>query len=131
MINGTYWYNLPTKIKPKKNFMDAAAIDIIKTFNQNIEWLKAQGIAPAITQNKDEIELPAAMKILNRSRSWIKTRMKTQKDLSEMGPCNTNWFLVQDLDWFKEGGRLVFKRTSIERLKAEMKRMGAPQHCEF
>lgn len=106
--------------------MTQEQLEEVKRFNDNIEWLKknhSQSVPMKTAENADWIYLTDAIKILNRGRTWITTRMLEPNEAQP--PMNTNWFLVRGLDWSKEGKLLVFKSSSIYRLKSEMIRMGA------
>jgi len=101
----------------------------IKKFNQNVDWLRKNHRSEPYENTGEWIYLGEAMKVLNRKRTWIQTRMVEAADA--VPPINLNWFLVRGLDYQHEGKLLVFKRSSIARLKAEMVRMGAPKESAF
>jgi hypothetical protein len=69
------------------------------------------------------INAAQAQKILQRGRTWLNSRMLE----TVTQPINTNWFLIKGLDYTYEGNRLIFKTSSVQRLKAEMRRMGAKE----
>lgn len=85
----------------------------IKRFNENIEWLKSSHVAPVTS---DLITMKDAMSLINRQRTWIQVRMV--KDLDPGQDANSH--LVRDVDWIREGNRVMFKRDSILRLKNEV-----------
>jgi hypothetical protein len=68
--------------------------------------------------------------ILGRSKDWLETRMIANEFLNN-APINYDWFLVEDKDYFHINGQILFDLKSIERLKAEMVKMKAPDHCEY
>lgn len=106
--------------------MTTEALQELKRFNDNIEWLRKNQTKSVPYQNDKTAEwiyLEEAKQILNRGRTWLSTRMLEPNEVQH--PMNTNWFLIRGLDWSKEGKLLVFKATSIYRLKSEMIRMGA------
>lgn len=85
----------------------------IKRFNDNIEWLKNSQVVPVTS---DLITMKEAMSLINRQRTWIQVRMV--KDLDPGHDANSH--LVRDVDWIREGNRVMFKRDSILRLKNEV-----------
>lgn len=85
----------------------------IKRFNDNIEWLKNSQVVPVTS---DLITMKDAMNLINRQRTWIQVRMV--KDLDPGQDANSH--LVRDVDWIREGNRVMFKRDSILRLKNEV-----------
>jgi len=85
----------------------------LKRFNENLEWLKK---TQAIPTPNEMISMKEAMQLLNRQRTWIQIRMV--KDL-EAGQ-DANMLLIRDVDWIREGNRVMFKRDSITRLKKEV-----------
>lgn len=85
----------------------------IKRFNDNIEWLKNSQVVPVTS---DLITMKEAMNLINRQRTWIQVRMV--KDLDPGQDANSH--LVRDVDWIREGNRVMFKRDSILRLKNEV-----------
>lgn len=90
----------------------------IKKFNQNIEWLKKNHQSVPSEIPSEWIDLKEVKKIIDRGRTWLKSRMIHAESASQ--PINYNWFLVYGLDWRREGSRIMFKRTSIIRLKDEV-----------
>jgi hypothetical protein len=109
--------------------MEQEALKELKRFNDNIEWLRKnhQSVPTKNHVGAEWIYLEEAKQILNRGRTWLTTRMLEPHEVQP--PMNTNWFLIRGLDWSKEGKLLVFKATSIYRLKSEMIRMGAKSAC--
>lgn len=90
--------------------MTSEQLKELKRFNENLEWLKnTQVIQPADSM----ISMKDAMQLLNRQRTWIQVRMI--KDLSPGQDANA--YLIRDVDWIREGNRVMFKRESIIRLK--------------
>lgn len=85
----------------------------LKRFNENLEWLKN---TQSLTPISDMIPMKEAIKLLGRQRTWIQIRMV--KDL-EPG-ADANAFLVRDVDWIREGNRVMFKRDAILRLKTNV-----------
>lgn len=85
----------------------------LKRFNENLEWLKNTQSIPSMG---DMITMKEAMQLLNRQRTWIQVRMV--KDL-EPGT-DPNALLVRDVDWIREGNRVMFKRDSITRIKTQV-----------
>lgn len=85
----------------------------LKRLNENLEWLKNSQTIPAIN---DLITMKEAMQLLNRQRTWIQIRMV--KDLQTGQDANA--LLIRDVDWIREGNRVMFKRDSITRLKKEV-----------
>lgn len=85
----------------------------LKRFNDNLEWLKNTNAIPTMS---DMITMKEAMQLLNRQRTWIQIRMV--KDL-EPGH-DPNMLLIRDVDWIREGNRVMFKKDSITRLKREV-----------
>jgi hypothetical protein len=76
------------------------------------------------------ISFESSCLILGRSKSWLETRMIANEFLNN-APINYDWFLVEDKDYFHINGQILFDLKSIERLKAEMAKMKAPDHCEY
>lgn len=64
----------------------------------------------------DLITMKEATQLLNRQRTWIQVRMV--KDL-EPGDDATA-LLIRDVDWIREGNRVMFKRDSIIRIKTQV-----------
>lgn len=93
--------------------MTTAQLKEIKRFNDNIEWLKNSQVVPVTS---DLITMKEAMNLINRQRTWIQVRMV--KDLDPGQDANSH--LVRDVDWIREGNRVMFKRDSILRLKNEV-----------
>jgi hypothetical protein len=85
----------------------------IKRFNDNIEWLKNSQAVPVTS---DLITMKETMSLINRQRTWIQVRMV--KDLHPGQDADSH--LVRDVDWIREGNRVMFKRDSILRLKNEV-----------
>lgn len=85
----------------------------IKRLNANIEWLKSS--QPAAVSN-DLITMKEAMQLLNRQRTWIQVRMVKDLNIGQ----DADSHLVRDVDWIREGNRVMFKRDSIRRLKDEV-----------
>ena len=56
------------------------------------------------------------MAILCRKRTWIQTRMLLDLKAGQ-DPYSV---LVRDVDWFREGNRLMFKQESIQNLKEKL-----------
>lgn len=90
--------------------MTGEVLKEIKRLNENLEWLKNSHPLPTA---KEFITMKEAMQLLNRQRTWIQTRMV--KDL--LPGQDANWHLVRDVDWIREGNRVMFQRSSITRLK--------------
>jgi hypothetical protein len=82
----------------------------LRRLNENLEWLKNTQVIPAVN---DLIPMKEAMQLLNRQRTWIQVRMV--KDLEDGQ--DANMLLIRDVDWIREGNRVMFKRDSISRLK--------------
>ena len=85
----------------------------LKRFNENLEWLKNTQTMPTMG---DLITMKEATQLLNRQRTWIQVRMV--KDL-EPGDDATA-LLIRDVDWIREGNRVMFKRDSIIRIKTQV-----------
>ncbi len=85
----------------------------IKRLNANIEWLKSS--QPAAVSN-DLITMKEAMQLLNRQRTWVQVRMVKDLNIGQ----DADSHLVRDVDWIREGNRVMFKRDSIRRLKDEV-----------
>lgn len=85
----------------------------LKRFNDNLEWLKN---AQAIPAANDLITMKEAMQLLCRQRTWIQIRMVKDLDPGH----DPKMLLVRDVDWIREGNRVMFKRDSITRLKKEV-----------
>lgn len=81
----------------------------IKRLNENLEWLKGTNTH----LSKEYINIKESMSLLDRKRTWIQTRMVI--DLEEGQDPNS--VLIRDVDWIREGNRLMFKQQSILRLK--------------
>lgn len=99
---------------------------LLERLNKNIEKLmknQQSGTLSVPFENVlDEwIYAAEAMKILQRSRSWLNGRL--QKEV--VAPMNVNWFLFKGVDWKYEGNKLILKRSSVNRLKEEMRSMDA------
>lgn len=90
--------------------MTTEQLNEIKRFNQNIEWLKTSQVAPEMS---DLVTMKEAMKILSRQRTWIQTRMV--KDIEDGQ--DSMGLLVRDVDWIREGNRIMLKKESLIRLK--------------
>jgi len=99
---------------------------LIEAFNLNVEWLKKNHQLSVPLENYPEwIGSEDAMKILNRGRTFLKSRMIENYGAASK-PMNTNWFLIRGVDYERENGkRLIFRSKSVLRLKAEMRTMGA------
>lgn len=82
----------------------------LRRLNENLEWLKNAQVIPAVN---DLITMKEAMRLLNRQRTWIQVRMV--KDLEDGQ--DANMLLIRDVDWIREGNRVMFKKDSISRLK--------------
>ena len=95
----------------------------LKKLNQNFALLWKTNPSQFVPNESEWIYIEEAMKLLNRKRSWMRTRMLTPNQVTH--PINTNWFLIRGVDWQYEGKLLIFKRDSILRLKSEMIRLGA------
>ena len=93
--------------------MNAELMKEIKRLNANIEWLKN---SQPVAVTSDLISMKEAMQLLNRQRTWIQVRMVKDLDLAQ----DANSHLVRDVDWIREGNRVMFKRESICRLKTEV-----------
>ncbi len=91
--------------------MTAEQLRELKRLNDNIEWLKTANAIPAPSEM---LSMKEAMQLINRQRTWIQTRMV--KDLQKGQDANT--CLVRDVDWTREGNRVMFKRDSLLRLKS-------------
>lgn len=92
-------------------------LQAIKQFNDNVEWLRKNKVTPIDTIQDEWLTVIQAEKILDRRRTWIQTRMIAPEDVKQ--PMNVNWFFIRGLDWKREGSKLMFKRSSIERMKNE------------
>lgn len=100
--------------------------ELLKRLNDNIEKLmknrqSATLSVPDENEQDEWIYAAEAMQILNRSRSWLNGRL--QKEV--VAPMNVNWFLFKGVDWKYEGNKLILKRTSVIRLKKELRSMDA------
>jgi len=86
----------------------------IRKLNQNIEWLKNTHLTPA---NQDGyLSMKEAMQLLNRQRTWLQNRM-----VKEIEPdTNVNDTLVRNVDWIREGNRVMIKKESLLRLKTKV-----------
>lgn len=93
----------------------------IKKFNRNVGWLMKNPQSVPV-ETSEWIKVNEAMKLLERGRTWIQTRMLKPEEAT--GNINVNWFLIRGADWDREGNQLIFKRESILRLKSEMRRLG-------
>lgn len=84
----------------------------IKKFNVNLEWLKNSQVKEQ-KQNEELVSFKDAMWFLKRQRTWIQNRMVKEVDNQ------TNVFekLVRDVDWVREGNRIMFKMESLKRIK--------------
>ena len=102
---------------------------LISTFNANIEWLRKnqpRQFAP-FEKFPEWVGVDDALKILGRGRSWLKSRMIEDYD-SASKPLNTDRFLIRGVDYERENGKiLTFRTASVQRLKAEMRKMGAAE----
>lgn len=107
-------------------------MEVIKQFNQNIEWLKANRRVIMAGDPDEWIYKNEAAEILNRSESWISTRMMTAATYDSLPahlPFNANAYLIETVDWIRENieakktgkGRVIFKRESVLRLKKELR----------
>lgn len=85
----------------------------LKRFNENLDWLKNTQAIPIIG---DMITMKEAMQLLNRQRTWIQIRMV--KDLGAGDDATA--LLIRDVDWIREGNRVMFKRDSIIRIKTQV-----------
>lgn len=103
--------------------MDKEILSAIKTFNKNIDWLrKNQQSVPNENNLSEWVKLPEALKIMDRSRTWLTSRMIKPEDVQQ--PMNTHWFLIHGIDWEREGNKLLFKTESLLRLKKELRTLG-------
>jgi hypothetical protein len=61
-----------------------------------------------------------AISFLQRSRSWIHNKLAI-----EFKPdMDVNAFLFKDADWIREGNRILFKKSSLQRIKGELRKAG-------
>lgn len=90
--------------------MTGEALKEIKRLNENLEWLKNSNPLPTA---KEFITMKEALGLLGRQRTWVQIRMV--KDLEDGQDANGH--LVRDVDWIREGNRVMFRRDSIMRLK--------------
>ena len=99
----------------------------ITELNENLQLIgKTQTTSVPNESNLPEwINAHQAQSILQRGRTWLNGRMLEAAN----HPMNTNWFLIRGLDYTYEGNRLAFRKESVLRLKAEMRRMGATEAC--
>ena len=101
-------------------------INILKQFNENCEWLRSANSTFLSDKNlnviDDWIDVQQALSIFKRSATWLRCRMLKEDQVKQ--PMNVNWFLIHGVDWAHEGKKIVFKRTSVLRLKAEMLNIG-------
>lgn len=93
--------------------MTAEQFHELKRFNDNLEWLKKSNTIPAAN---DMLSMKEAMQFLKRQRTWIQVRMV--KDLDP--GLDPNIYLVRDIDWIREGNRVMFKRDALVRLKTHV-----------
>lgn len=91
----------------------------IKKLNENFEWLKSQ--STGITSSSEWMNMKDAMVFINRKRTWIQNRLvKTIDNYHDVDS-----ILVRDVDWIREGNRIMLKRESLLRLKTSvMQTMG-------
>ena len=95
--------------------MTSEQFRVIQQLNENIEWLKNQHI-PAVNQFDEYVPMKTAMHLLNRQRTWIQNRM-----VKEVNPqTNVVESLVRDVDWIREGNRVMFKKESLIRIKRDV-----------
>lgn len=99
---------------------------LIERFNANVEWLadnyKKGNIVFSEASQKDTVEMPEAIKLLGRGRTWISARMIVPEKLTE--GLNTDQYLVYGVDWHREASKIIFKRENLIRFKSEMRTMG-------
>ena len=101
-------------------------INIMKQFNENCEWLRTtkhlDTVELAENNTTEWINSKQALTIFNRSSTWLKGRMLKPEQVKQ--PINVNWFLIYGVDWAHEGKMVVFKKSSVLRLKTEMVNIG-------
>lgn len=91
----------------------------IKRLNENFEWLRSQ--SSGITTSSQWLNMKEAMILINRKRTWIQNRLVKSFD----SYVNVDSMLVRDVDWIREGNRIMLKRESLLRLKTSvMQTMG-------
>lgn len=59
-----------------------------------------------------------AMTFLNRSRAWLQKRTIIEFT------GETSGLLIRDADWIRLGNRLLYKKSSLLRMKDELKKVG-------
>lgn len=87
----------------------------IKKFNANLEWLK-NSQAREEKLNEELVSMKDAMHLLKRQRTWIQNRMVKEVD----NQTNINEKLVRDVDWVREGNRIMFRMSSLKRIKRDV-----------
>lgn len=92
----------------------------LEKFNKNVAWLRENVDIEVLKKDDDWVDIKAAMTLLNRSRTWLNTRMMA----TPIEPVNHDWFLFKEVDYNREGNRLVFKKSSILRLKNALTELG-------
>lgn len=97
----------------------------VETLNEKLQIILENQHQSVPNENNlpEWINAHQAQKILQRGRTWLNSRMIE----SVTYPMNTNWFLIRGVDYTYEGNRLVFRKSSVQRLKSEMRRMGATE----
>jgi tRNA A37 N6-isopentenylltransferase MiaA len=86
----------------------------IKKLNQNLEWFKSYQLNPL--DQGEYLSMKEAMHLLKRQRTWLQNRM-----VKELEPdTNVNDSLVRNVDWIREGNRIMIKKESLLRLKNQV-----------
>jgi hypothetical protein len=94
----------------------------IKRLNENFEWLKSQ--SSGITTSSEWMNMKDAMAFINRKRTWIQNRLVKNTDTYQ----DVESILVRDVDWIREGNRIMLKRDSLLRLKTSVMQMMGNQY---
>jgi hypothetical protein len=94
----------------------------IKRLNENFEWLKSQ--STGITTSSEWMNMKDAMAFINRKRTWIQNRLVKNIDTYQ----DVDSILVRDVDWIREGNRIMLKRNSLLRLKTSVMQMMGNQY---
>ena len=95
------------------------SLPVVKEFNRNIDWLRKNKESIESSNNApDLLYKDQAAKLLNRSENWLEKRMIKQKDCFQ--PMNMNGYLIEGIDWTKEGKFVVIKHESVLMLKSSM-----------
>jgi hypothetical protein len=84
----------------------------IKRLNENFEWLKSQH--NGLTISTEWVNMKEAMILISRKRTWIQNRLVKNIE----NHYDVDSVLVRDVDWIREGNRIMLKRDSLLRLKS-------------